>query len=187
MTRSARLAVYIILVAISTAAMLVFASLDFGAIIAVLAGAVLVVAGLLNSYKPAAVVGMLLASIGAASAIQINTLTEASTLVTAIIGLFLPVIVLSWLALSAEEEIEIRIGRRPSLVTSAYAIVCLFSVPIVVLIGGLIQPAIATRISTMTELAIALFVSAAGAVALTSGTLPSPKAENVAEEEETEE
>jgi hypothetical protein len=39
----------------------------------------------------------------------------------------------------------------------------------------------------MTELAIALFVSAAGAVALTSGTLPSPKAEGVAEEEETEE
>jgi hypothetical protein len=81
------------------------------------------------------------------------------------------VIVLTWLALSAEDE-DISVRRRPSLVTSVYAVLGLLSVPITVAVAGLVQPAFAARISTMTEVAILLFASAVGAIALTFSPLP---------------
>ena len=176
MTPRTRLAVSCALAILSAATMLAFSKANFGTLIGVLAGDILVIAGLLNKYMPAAVSGMLVATASTGASTDIYTLTETSTLMTAILGLFLPVIVLTWLALSAEEE-EISVGRRPSLVTSAYAVISLLSVPIAIAVGGLFAPAVSTRISTMTEIAIVLFVATVGAVVLTSGTLPVPKME----------
>ena len=162
---------------LSAAAMLAFSKTTFGTLIGVFAGDILVIAGLLNKYTPAAVFGLLVAAASTAASTDISTLTETSTLITAILGLFLPVIALAWLALSAEDE-EIRVGRRPSIVTSAYAVISLLSVPIAMAVGGTFFPAVTARMSTMTEIAIVLFVATIGAVVLTSGTLPVPKIEN---------
>lgn len=156
---------------LSAVAMLAFSKANFGTLIGVLAGDILVIAGLLNKYTPAAVFGMLVAAASTGASTDIYTLTETSSLMTAILGLFLPVIVLTWLALSAEDE-DISVRRRPSLVTSVYAVLGLLSVPITVAVAGLVQPAFAARISTMTEVAILLFASAVGAIALTFSPLP---------------
>jgi len=176
LTPRTRLAVSCALAILSAATMLAFSKANFGTLIGVLAGDILVIAGLLNKYMPAAVSGMLVATASTGASTDIYTLTETSTLMTAILGLFLPVIVLAWLALSAEDE-EISVGRRPSLVTSAYAVISLLSVPIAMAVGGVFAPAISARISTMTEIAIVLFVATIGAVILTSGTPPVPKME----------
>ena len=166
-----RLTVSCSLAILSAVAMLAFSKANFGTLIGVLAGDILVIAGLLNKYTPAAVFGMLVAAASTGASTDIYTLTETSSLMTAILGLFLPVIVLTWLALSAEDE-DISVRRRPSLVTSVYAVLGLLSVPITVAVAGLVQPAFAARISTMTEVAILLFASAVGAIALTFSPLP---------------
>jgi hypothetical protein len=156
--------------------MLAFSKANFESLIGVLAGDILVIAGLLNKYTPAAVLGMLVAAAMTGASSVISTLTGTDTLITAILGLFLPVIVLTWLALSANDD-EIRVGRRPTIVTSAYALISLLSVPIAMVVGGAFVSAVSARISTMTEIAIVLFVATIGAVVLTSGTLPVPKIE----------
>ena len=162
---------------LSAVAMLAFSKATFGTLIGVLAGDILVIAGLLNKYTPAAVFGLLVAAASTGASTDISTLAATSTLVTATFGLFLPVIALTWLALTAEDE-EIRVGRRPSIVTSAYAVISVLSVPIAMAVGRAFIPALIARTSTMTEIAIVMFVAAIGAIILTSGTLLVPKIED---------
>jgi len=177
LTPRTRLALSCALAILSAAAMLAFSKATFETLIGVLAGDILVIAGLLNKYTPAAVFGSLVAAASTAASTDISTLTGTSTLITATLGLFLPAIALTWLALSAEDE-EIRVRRRPSIVTSAYAAISLLSVLIAMAVGGAFFPAVTARMSTMTEIAIVLFVAAIGAVVLTLGTLPVPKIED---------
>jgi hypothetical protein len=177
LTPRTRLTVSCALAILSAAAMLAFSKATFGTLIGVLAGDILVIAGLLNKYTPAAVFGALVAATSTAASTDISTLTGTSTLITATLGLFLPVIALTWLALSAEDG-EIRVGRRPFIVTSAYAVISLLSVLIAMAVGSAFFPAVTARMSTMTDIAIVLFVAAIGAVVLTSGTLPVPKTED---------
>jgi uncharacterized membrane protein YqjE len=77
--------------------------------------------------------------------------------------------VLTWLALSAEEgeSTDVLLLKRPAIIAVIFALICLFSAPVVILVMSLLAPTTSMRITPMTEIAIILIVTVVGAIALT--------------------
>jgi hypothetical protein len=132
-------------------------------------GTVLILMGLQSFYRPSSLVGLLLIATASASAIELPSLLEVGQIITAILSLAIPIFVLTWLALSAEEEESrsVILLKRPAIVALTYAIVCLISAPVVILVVSLITPTTSMRMSPTTEIAIMLIVTVVGAMALT--------------------
>jgi len=142
-----------LLVGIAVADILVFSRTTYYTIIFSGIGGVMVLLGLVYAYRPASALGLIVVAAAAANSMDFDTLTTLGTVLTAFLGLMLPLMTLSWLALSAEEEgyVELSIIRRPIAVTFAYAVLTLFSVPLLVLALSFFSPTMSINITTVTE------------------------------------
>lgn len=176
-SKSVRLA----LLAFGVIDMLLFANANPGTILTVAVGTLIMVMGMWYYYRQAAVAGMLLVSIGGASTIQIPTLLELSGLMTALLGLLVPVSVLAWLALSSEEVETANVlpGNRQMMLSALFGILCLWSVPLVTFMISLFVPGLSMRMTTVSEIAIVLLAAALVGTILTYriGTEPRPRPE----------
>lgn len=151
--------------------LLIFANATPAVVIAVAVGAMMMFMGMGLHYRPAAVTGMFIATLGAASAIDLTTLTLLGNLVTAMIGLLLPIAIITWIVLSSEEseDLPVDIATRQTLTAAAFGLGCLWSVPLVVMIIGLVHTGASLSITTTSEISIILITMTAAGVGLTFG------------------
>ena len=152
----------------SLALILVFSSMNTYTLIILFIGAVTMALAFFSYYRPGAVLGLLLVGISAAASLEVDTLVEASMITTAVVGLMLPITLLTLFALSSEvEERSVIRRRRPMLVAGAYAGVCVMSVPVFVASVGLVLPSVTAKLSVLSETAILLLFISLGATLLT--------------------
>ncbi len=139
-------------------------------ILAISVGTLLLAVGLWISYRPASVFGFMTLAIGSGLAVDFDSVTDSSALMSAALGILVPVYITGWVALSSEidEPIEISVRHRATLLTTAYTIVCVFSVPIGALILGLTAPNLSAHMTIITEAAIMLLAISIWVVVLTS-------------------
>jgi hypothetical protein len=161
--------VRLILVVVASVDLVIFSQHSLLIILAQAMGATLLLLGLLSSYKPSSLVGLLLTATASASSIDIPSLLEVGQIITAIASLAIPMFMLTWLALSEEEgeSTDVFLLKRPATVALTFAIACLFSAPLVLMVVSLLAPTASTRITPMTEIAIILIATVVGAIVLT--------------------
>ena len=148
---------------------LVFCSMNTYTLFLLALGAGIMALAFFSYYRPGAVLGLLLVAIAAAESMEVDTLVEARMLLTAVIGLMLPVALLTQFALSSEVEVRSQFRQRtPAVVAGAYAVICVCSVPITVAAVGLMFPSVTAKFSVLTEAAIVLLFVSIGATLLTS-------------------
>jgi hypothetical protein len=143
--------------------LMLFSQMEPSTLIGVLLAAVLVLVGLASLSRSTSVIGMMLASGSAAASLGHQSLTIVGNLLNSAIGLFLPVYLLAWIALSAEVEPRpLGIRRGPAVLTAIFAIVCLMSVGMVAFALGVAAPAISIGMSALMEIAIVLLTATTG-------------------------
>lgn len=149
--------------------MLVFSRATTLTIMGMVIGTAVVLIGLTYAYRIASFLGMLVIATVAGASVEIPTLTELSSLLTAMLALLLPIFALSWLALTAEEgeRRDVTLMRRPLAIAITYSIVALWSAPLTILVMSLFIPTISIRLSVITEAAIMLIAAIVGVVILT--------------------
>ena len=154
---------------VSFVLILVFSSMNaYTLLLAAIGGGVMLLA-FFSYYRPGAVVGLLFVSISAASSVDVETLVEIGPIMTAVVGLMLPLAGLIMFALSSEVETRsVQRQRKPLLVSSAYGALCLLSVPIVVVALATVFPNLTARFSGLTEAAIVLLFVSVGVTLLTT-------------------
>jgi hypothetical protein len=146
-----------LLLAIAVVDLLVFSRLTGLSILASALGSVMILLGIAYNYRLASALGLLVISVGAGASITITTLTDVSTVLTAFLGLLLPLFLLAYIALSADEgEAPPPLARRPILVSVGYMTGCILSAPVAILLLGVLTPGVALRVVTMTEMGIVL-------------------------------
>jgi hypothetical protein len=150
----------------------VFSQHSILVILAQAIGAALILLGMFYDYRPSSLTGLLIVSTASAAAIELPSLLEVSQILTAIVSLAIPTFVLTWLALSAEEgeSTDVLLLKKPATTALIFALVCLFSAPIVVLIMSLLAPTVSTRATPTTEMAIILIATTVGTIVLTRRT-----------------
>jgi len=158
-----------ILVVAVAADIMIFSRITTLPLIAIAVGTAMVLLGIEYSYRVASFAGLLVVAATGGASVEITSLLELDTILTAMIGLLIPILVLVWLALSAEEgeRQQVSVMKRPAAISLGYAFFCVWSVPIVILIMSLLIPTISMRITTITEAAIILIATIAGGVLLT--------------------
>ena len=148
----------------------------------IMAGALMII-GLVSYSRPASVIGMMLASGSAAASLGQQSMTVTGDILSAAIGLFAPIYLLAWIALSAEEEPKPFVIRRgPVFLTAIYAIACLLSVGVAAFTLGLVAPSISSGMSALMEIAIVLLTATVGITILTFRN-PTPVSAGLAKEE----
>ena len=153
----------------SIVAILVFSRMSSYSLFVLAFGAVIMLLAFVSYYRPAALFGLLIVAISATMSMELDTLIETAPLMTALVGLLLPMTLLTLFALSSEGDGENGYAqRRPALVGVAYTGGCLLSVPVSIAAIGLVLPNVSLRFFGMTEISILLMFSAVLAIALTS-------------------
>jgi hypothetical protein len=149
---------------LATADLMIFSRLTIFPLMAISVGIVVMFLGLEYSYRPASVIGMLVVALAASASISIPSLLTIGDLLTAFIGLLLPLLMLIWIALSAEEgeNQQVAVIRRAAYVSVAYSLVCLWSAPLIVLVISLFTPTVAMSVSTLSEISIMMVATIAG-------------------------
>ncbi|MBN1677281.1 MAG: hypothetical protein JW880_01955 [Candidatus Thermoplasmatota archaeon] len=135
-------------------------------------GGTMILIGLFYSYRPGAIMGVVAVAIGAASSIQLDSVLEVGTVLTAILGLLLPVFLLALQALGAEDE-DVRVTSikgRPTLHALLFGLACVVAAPVFVGLTSLILPTMTMRLGGTAETAILLIAAAAGSILLTRRT-----------------
>ena len=157
-------------------------------ILAISVGTFLLLLGLWISYRPAAVFGFMTLAVGSGLAVDFDSVTDVSTLMSAAVGILIPVYITGWVALSSEIDgpVNVSIFNRPTLLTIGYTMACVFSVPVASLVIGVLTPAMATHVNVVTEAALMLLVIAILVVALTSRNPRAVLQEPAPEEEASE-
>jgi len=147
----------------------VFSQHSILVILAQAIGAALILVGIFYDYRPSSLTGLLIVATASAAAIELPSLLEVGQILTAIVSLAVPTFVLTWLALSAEEgeSTDVLLLKKPATTAMVFAVVCLFSAPIVVLVMSLLAPTISARITPTTEIAIILIATTVGTIVLT--------------------
>lgn len=153
----------IAVIILATADLMVFSRLTIFPLLGIIIGIVAMFLGLAYSYRPASVVGMLVVAVSASASISIPSLLTIGDLLTAIVGLLLPLLMLIWIALSAEEgdNQQVAVIRKAAYISVGYSLVCLWSAPIAVLVISVFAPTIAMSISTLGEIAIIMVATIA--------------------------
>ncbi len=159
---SIRLRVVLALVAVSD--LMIFSDMTMPGLIAMAVGTAIMLLGMTYSDRHVSVIGALVASGTAAASIDLVTLLEVRTLLTAAAGLLIPSALVAWLALTSEgagrgDELA---TSKPFVLASAYGVLCLLSVPLVVLAISVFSHGISMSVTTMTEMAILLIAEIAG-------------------------
>jgi len=172
----------IVLLLLVTADLMVFSRITLLPLIAMAIGAATIVLGIVSLYRIASVLGLLVVISTAAASIEIPSLLELGAILTAIVALLLPIMTIIWLALSVEEgeNQQVSFRRRPGAIALIFALMCVWSAPLVILILSFFAPTVSTRVGTLTEISILLVVTIAGAMLMfrrrASGTV-APKPE----------
>jgi len=151
-----------------TADLMIFSRITLLPLIAMAIGAATILLGIVASYRTASVLGLLITLATAAASIEIPSLLELGAILMAIIALLIPSITLTWLTLSAEEgeKQQVAIRKRAAGVTLAFALVCVWSTPLVILVLSLFAPTVSMRADILAEISIMLITTIAGAVLL---------------------
>jgi len=152
------------------AVMLMFSEMSVATLFATVVGAGLIMLGLLTFYRPASVIGLMIAAAAEAISNNPGSLTSISSVLNAVFGLLLPLYVLAWVSLSSGSEVpaELRIRTRASAFTLLFMLVCVMSVPVAALTLGLVSPRFSMSMSVLTEIALILGVATTGIIALTA-------------------
>ena len=166
----------------SITVLLLFSQISTSTLLGMIVAAALMVVGLVSYSRPTSVIGMMIASGSAAASLEQQSLTVVGNLVNAAIGLFAPIYLLAWIALSAEEEPRpILIRKGPALLTTIYATACLLSVGAVAFTLGVFAPAVSIGMSALMEIAIVLLTATVGITILTFRN-PKPASTGLTEE-----
>jgi hypothetical protein len=173
----------IVLTIAAIVVLMLFSQIGTSTLIGMIMAAALMILGLVSYSRPTSVIGMMIASGSAAASIGQQSLTVVGNLLNAAIGLFAPIYLLAWIALSAEEEPRpIRIRRGPAILTAVYATACLLSVGVVAFALGVVAPAVSIGMPTLMEIAIVLLTATVGITVLTFRN-PKPASTGLTEEE----
>lgn len=158
----------IVLLLLITADLMAFSRITLLPLIAITIGAAAVMLGIVSSYRIASVLGMLVVIVTAAASVEIASLLELNAILTAIVALLLPIMILIWLALSAEEgeRQQVLFRRKPGVIALAFGVICIWSAPLTMLTISFFAPAVAMRADILTEISIMLVVTIAGAIVL---------------------
>jgi len=147
---------------------LLFSSMNAYTLFLTLLGGGIMLLAFFSYYRVAAVFGLLLVAVSAGASSEVDTLTKAAPLLTAVVGLLIPVAGLALFALSSEFEGDSRFRQRwPVFVAGSYAFVCLAVVPVSILALGEITPSLTSRIPGLLEMAFVLLVASVGATVVT--------------------
>ena len=162
--------------------MMAFSRLTLIPLIAMAIGGATILLGIVSSYRVASVLGLLVVITTAAASVELTSLLELGAIITAIVVLLLPILTLAWLALSAEEgdKQQVSIRRRPAIVALIFAIVCIWSAPLSVLVLSFFAPTVSMRVDILAEISIMLVATIAGAALSLRGkptvvVLPKPE------------
>jgi len=159
-----------VLTVVAVAVMMLFSEMNAATLFAVVAGAGLIILGLLSYYRPASVIGLMVAAGSVAVSTDPGSLTVLTSLLNSILGLLAPLYVLTWVSLCSgtEEACEARLRTRASGGTILFALACVLSVPVAALLMGLVSPRFSIAMSVLAEISIILIVVIAGLIILTS-------------------
>lgn len=163
LSRTARL----VLAIVAVVDMMLFSSGDSLSLLGFSVGMAVIVLGILYYYRPAAIAGLFIVSLVAAVTTDVPTLTEIGYLVMALLGLIAPIGALIWVCFTEEEENLLRVSFRPALPAVTYALACLWSVPVAVVVLGLLAPAVSAGLTVMTEMGIVLLTATTLGIAFT--------------------
>jgi len=175
-----------LIILISVVVLSVFSSITLLTMTALALGTIAITLGISYSYRPASIVGLLTIYISAASAMEIHTLIETSMVITAILGMLVPVVLLGILALSFEDEENdsIVIPKRPLAISLFYGIVCVMAAPLVSLAISLLAPTIALNVNIVSQMALVFIAAVFGGIYLTRmKPTASPTVSSLSEEE----
>jgi hypothetical protein len=173
----------IVLAIVAIIVLMLFSQIETSTLLGMIVAAALMVLGLVSYSRTTCVIGMMIASGSAAASLGQQSLTVVGNLLNTAIGLLVPIYLLAWIALSAEDEPRpIVIRRSPALLTAIYATACLLSVGVVALILGVIVPAVSIGMSALMEIAIVLLTTTVGITILTYRN-PKPANTGLSEEE----
>jgi len=154
----------------SVAVMLMFSEMNAGTLLCALIGSVLVLLGLVSSYRPASFAGFVIATGSAALSNDPGSLTVLASWLNAAVGLFIPAYILAWVSLGSgvEDSGDFIFKSRANAYILAFIAACLLSVPVAAFVTGVFAPQISTAASVLMEIAIILTVTVAGVIILTS-------------------
>ncbi len=152
----------------SMALIFIFSSMNIYTLVLTALGGGVILLAYFSSYRVGAVFGFLLVTVCAGASAEIPTLTEVGPLMTATVGLLIPIMGLALFALSSEFERNHHFRQKaPTVVACAYAAACLASAPVSISIVGLLVPSLASRVPGLVEMASVLLVASVGATYLT--------------------
>lgn len=155
---------------VAIALLLMFSSIGTSTLLGMVVAAALIVLGVVSYSRPTGVIGLLIASGSAAASLGQQSLTVVGNLLNMVIGLLAPVLILAWVALSAEEQQgPILVRRKPAILTAIYAAACMLSVGLVALSLGVLSPSISVGMPALMEISIILLTATLGVILLTSG------------------
>ena len=158
----------IVLTVASVLGLMLFARMETATLLSMIVAVALMILGLMSYSRPTSVIGMMIASGSAAASLGQESLTVVGNLLNITIGLFVPIYLLAWIALSAEEESRpISIRRGPAVLTAIFSTICLLSVGLVAFTLGVVAPAASIGMSLLMEIAIILLSAAIGITILT--------------------
>lgn len=177
-----------LIIVLCVVVMSVFSNITLLTMTALALGTLAITLGISYSYRPASIVGLLTIYVSAASTMEIPTLIETSLVITAILGMLVPVVLLGILALSFEDEENdsIVIPKRPLAMSLFYGIVCVMAAPLVSLVISIVAPTIALNVNIVSQMALVFIVAIFGGVYLTmtkaaAAPILSPTSEEEAE------
>ncbi|MCU0853048.1 MAG: hypothetical protein MUC90_07360 [Thermoplasmata archaeon] len=177
-----------LIIVISVAVISVFSNITLLTMTALALGTIAITLGISYSYRPASIVGLLTIYMAAASAMEIPTLMETSMVITAILGMLIPVVLLGLLALSFEDEENdsIVVPKRPLAISLFYGAVCVMAAPLVSLAISLVAPTFALNVNIVSQMALVFIAAVLGGMYLArtkppAAHSPSPEREESAE------
>ena len=161
-----------IVVAVLIADISVFSEVTLITLIALVLGGIMILLGIFYAYRPSAFLGTLVVAAGGASSMQLTSVLDVGEILTAFIGLLLPVLLLTLHSLGVEsEEIgKMAMRSKPALFAILFGAVCILSAPLVSAGISIFMPTMSMRLSTMSEIAIMLLFTVVGTLYLTRRT-----------------
>ena len=156
-------ALKLVVVAVAAILFLTFSRLTMSLLIPEAIGILLVAFGITMRYKPASVLGLFVDLVVVALSVEIVTLTETDIWLTSVLGLLIPTCLLAWSSLLSEsDDAYVLRLRTPSFAIAACSTVAIsVSVPLIVMISGVVFPAFPMTMSTLAETSIVFLVLAA--------------------------
>ena len=156
----------LVILVLVAADFMIFSRITILPLVAMMVGVALSGIGIESSYRPASLFGLLIITTTAATSIEIPSLLDIGDIMIAFIGILLPSLAMIWLALSIEEgeTLEVLFMKGPTAISLGYALVCVWSAPLVILVLSFFLPTVSTRVTILSEISIILVTAIAGAV-----------------------